>query len=177
MAASGSSRHHGGDFAHAEARMSRSRPGLVDSHLRNHLVCGGVAGEHLRVGILRNPCDLVGAKSVRGGPIGLLSRSSGPVRAHLLAWNRGDGNADPLVSRFRRTVVRLTWVSLFVFLTCWGNFQLRYGLILVPWEHLSVATLLPAPHGRRTAGDKSSAASLSRGSCCRWSGHCGSSRN
>ena len=40
------------------------------------------------------------------------------------------------------TVIQLTWVCLFVFLTCWGNFQLRYGLILTPWEYLGAATVL-----------------------------------
>jgi 4-amino-4-deoxy-L-arabinose transferase-like glycosyltransferase len=45
------------------------------------------------------------------------------------------------------TVIQLTWVCLFVFLTCWGNYQLRYGLILTPWEYLGAAGLLRLPRG------------------------------
>jgi 4-amino-4-deoxy-L-arabinose transferase-like glycosyltransferase len=54
------------------------------------------------------------------------------------------------------TVIQLTWVCLFVFLTCWGNFQLRYGVILTPWEYLGAAALLRLPHGEGL--DRSTAA-------------------
>ena len=39
-------------------------------------------------------------------------------------------------------VVRWTWVGLFGFLTLWGHFQLRYGLLLVPFEHALAVALL-----------------------------------
>jgi 4-amino-4-deoxy-L-arabinose transferase-like glycosyltransferase len=46
-------------------------------------------------------------------------------------------------------LVRSAWFGLFFFLTLWGNFQLRYGLLLVPFE-LAIAALLLVPAAWRS---------------------------
>ena len=47
-------------------------------------------------------------------------------------------------SEFKWTVIRAAWIGLFVFLTCWGNFQSRYALPLLPFEHLlAIGFLIP----------------------------------
>jgi 4-amino-4-deoxy-L-arabinose transferase-like glycosyltransferase len=40
------------------------------------------------------------------------------------------------------SMVKATWLGLFVFLTLWGNFQSRYGLPLVPFELILAASVL-----------------------------------
>ncbi|MBV9464122.1 MAG: glycosyltransferase family 39 protein, partial [Verrucomicrobiae bacterium] len=41
-------------------------------------------------------------------------------------------------------LARGAWLGLFIFLTAWGNFQMRYGMPLLPFEHLFAAALLGA---------------------------------
>ena len=48
--------------------------------------------------------------------------------------------------------IRATWLWLFLFLTVWGNYQLRYGVVLVAWEHLGAVALLTLPQpGNRSS--------------------------
>ncbi len=42
----------------------------------------------------------------------------------------------------RYSVVCMTWLGLFCFLTCWGNFQSRYGLPLVPIQIILAVQVL-----------------------------------
>jgi 4-amino-4-deoxy-L-arabinose transferase-like glycosyltransferase len=48
----------------------------------------------------------------------------------------------PLSAAGAWTQIRGVWLSLLIFLTAWGNYQLRYGVILVPWELLGAVALL-----------------------------------
>jgi hypothetical protein len=52
-------------------------------------------------------------------------------------------------------VVRLTWLALLVFLSVWGNYQSRYGLPLLPFEHVMAMGVFSALIFRRPSKHRS----------------------